>query len=31
MLNTTKIDEIYDVNIEGLENEGAGVCRINGM
>ena len=31
MLNTIKIDEIYDVNIEGLENEGAGVCRINGM
>ena len=31
MLNTIKIDEIYDANIEGLENEGAGVCRINGM
>ena len=31
MLNTIKIDEIYDANIEGLENEGAGVCKINGM
>lgn len=31
MINTIKIDEIYDANIEGLENEGAGVCRINGM
>ena len=31
MLNTIKIDEIYDANIEGLENEGAGVCKLNGM
>lgn len=31
MINNIKIDEIYDANIEGLENEGAGVCRINGM
>ena len=31
MLNTIKIDEIYDANIEGLENEGTGVCKINGM
>lgn len=31
MIGTIKIDEIYDVKITSLENEGAGVCKINGM
>ena len=31
MLNTLKIDEIYDTYVIGLENEAQGVCKINGM
>lgn len=31
MLNTIKIDEIYEAKIESLENEGSGVAKINGM
>ncbi len=31
MLNTLKIDEIYDTEVIGLENEAQGVCKINGM
>lgn len=31
MLGTIKIDEIYEVEIIGLENEGMGVCKIHGM
>lgn len=31
MLGTIKIDEIYETEITGLENEGSGVCKINQM
>lgn len=31
MLGTIKIDEIYEAEIIGLENEGMGVCKIHGM
>ena len=31
VLNTLKIDEIYDTYVIGLENEAQGVCKINGM
>lgn len=31
MIGTIKIDEIYETEITSLENEGAGVCKINGM
>lgn len=31
MIGTIKIDEIYETEIIGLENEAAGVCKINGM
>ncbi len=31
MLKELKIDEIYETEITSLENEGAGVCKINGM
>ncbi len=31
MFNTVKIDEVYDVDITSLENEGKGVCKVGGM
>lgn len=31
MIGAIKIDEIYETEITSLENEGAGVCKINGM
>lgn len=31
MLVPIKLDEVYEVKIEALENEGKGVCKINGM
>ncbi len=31
MIGTIKIDEIYETVITSLENEGKGVCKINGM
>lgn len=31
MINQVKIDDIYEVKIESLENEGSGVAKINGM
>lgn len=31
MINNLKIDEVYETIIESLENEGNGVCKINGM
>lgn len=31
MIGTIKIDEIYETEIIGLENEASGVCKINGM
>ena len=30
-LSTLKIDEVYETEITGLENEGNGVCKIKGM
>ena len=31
MINTLKVDEIYESVITSLENEAKGVCKINGM
>ena len=31
MFNTLKIDELYDVEVTALENEGKGVCKVGGM
>ena len=30
-LNALKLNEIYEVEIIGLENEGSGVCKVNGV
>ena len=31
MFGTVKVDEVYETEIYGLENEGKGVCKIHGM
>ena len=31
MINTLKIDEIYEAEVIGLENEGKGVCKVGGI